>query len=328
MSRPLKISSGFTRLVVALSLTQIFPACDAERPGPANAAGGAPAVPTADSRGIVVLGPPADVPGLRPLGPSPYGKPCNTDAECAAGLTCLTEDGTSWVGGGPPNGYCSEACDEDPGVCRKRDRAATCLAPKSGIGAFCFQGCVLGDPEGGKCRGRTDVACSGFGFSNACVPLCAGDWQCSAGRYCDPSRGVCVTQEPQGDPPGAACDITQFNDTCAGDCAGSGTGLGVCNGLCSLGVRGACNVPPGVRIEPGQSACVTFDVLDGLGDLGLCVQTCACDADCLHPDATCQTSATALPGEPRLCLFEDAPDAGRALTCGGENPSDAGMSTP
>ena len=222
------------------------------------------------------------------------GAACNGDAQCRAGLTCLTERSTAIDGQGPAKGICTADCSTDASVCAGFEPESVCQAisvGKPGGAAYCFAGCSLGEPGFGadKCRGRSDLACSetaagsGQGY---CRPACQNDPHCGS-RFCDLSTGLCGDAKRTGDAVGAYCDANQ--PSCAGACLPHG-GYSECSGACTLGAVGCGeNRDDG---PPYDAFCLLEpSSLSALGDLGYCAKLCDCDGECGRPDAVCQPLA-------------------------------------
>jgi hypothetical protein len=264
-------------------------------------------------------------PGVTTL---PFGDPCDTDADCADGMSCLSPTGTDWFGGGPSFGYCTVPCAEDPAVCAQYTNAI-CVQGSSAAEAYCFEGCSRGPVA--KCDGRVDVACFQVGAANAaCLPTCGSDSQCPDGRFCDIVSGVCVDDEPQGDPVGTPCDLNGEN-TCQGFCDDFG-GYGLCTGFCTVGLDSpGCGIDPADGVNPGDPFCLpVFSQTDAAGDTGLCIQRCDCNGQCLDSESMClawgSADAVELFSSEGICA-RTVMDAGAGLVCEGEVPPDGGMSS-
>jgi hypothetical protein len=260
-------------------------------------------------------------------GPSSFGTPCNADGDCAAGLLCLTADHDIWLGGGIAHGYCSFDCTNDFRICSAFGADTECLTTFAMNEAYCFKTCTFGNASSdAKCRGRTDEACTELGSSlAACLPTCGADADCPVGRYCDFVSGVCLSAQPQGDGIGTTCD--PFGPkTCASGCASIDNFRGVCSGYCVLGADETCGSLGNRDGGAGSTRCVAFSTRMSQGDDGICVQSCRCDSDCIHPDAHCDF--TQEPGNPMgLCLFGEV-DAGRTDAACGPRRETADTSPP
>jgi hypothetical protein len=161
----------------------------------------------------------------------------------------------------------------------------------------------------------------------ACLPTCGSDSQCPDGRFCDIVSGVCVDDEPQGDPVGTPCDLDGAN-TCQGFCDDFG-GYGLCTGFCTVGLDApGCGVDPADGVNPGDPFCLpVFSQTDAAGDTGLCIQRCDCNDNCLDSQALCLSwgSADAVDAfsSEGVCARTTA-DAGAGLTCGAGPQVDGG----
>lgn len=223
-----------------------------------------------------------------PVAPSDVGKRCQLDDDCAGGLRCLTASSDDWLGGGAPNGYCSQDCFEDQTVCG----GGVCLQTSESE-AYCVELCDLGLPDASKCHGREDLSCTPLSASDGsflayCSPTCRSDADCD-GRKCDLGWGNCVDELPDGAPIGAQCERDNDCQTnfCYGTELADGSQHAVCTGICTLGASAGCGFEQNIAEEPGQPICLP--PISGLsaGDLGLCQQSCNCNEQCLHPDALC-----------------------------------------
>lgn len=219
---------------------------------------------------------------------------CTSDAQCGAGLKCLTASGNDWGNGGAANGYCTAECDtSDNSTCSTLTAGAQCIPTPSGN--YCMPSCEPGTASASKCRGRADVACDMVTWSNivsggVCRPMCRGDQDCD-GRKCLLGDGICVDTLPGTDPIGAPCDPDAEETSCAsGQCIGGltdgTTTAGYCTGLCSFGAGGCGSVSP-TPASGGDGSCFPVFSGGGAGDLGMCMQTCNCDADCLSDKYVC-----------------------------------------
>lgn len=252
----------------------------------------------------------------RPL----LGRSCRRDDECggAVGLRCWSahEDHLDGLGA-PPSGVCTADCSTDAD-CRFFDQRSVCaswaevplgLAPATNpVARLCMQGCALGAPSGPtKCHGRSDFACRPFAPANAksclrgeacaegsfcfrgicresaCGPRCNSSDDC-AGRYCNPSTGLCDEAEPQSVPIGAECG---GDPDPTSECRG-GVCLNVDDGGRSIKLTCTQSCTLGSLCAEGRGACVSprFDN-HALGDVGYCLQRCDCDDDCTHPADRC-----------------------------------------
>lgn len=223
-----------------------------------------------------------------PTGPSSsqLGAACARTADCGAGLLCLTATGEEWLGGGPPNGFCSADCNTGGDeLCGSIEADSLCVGV-SDTASYCIPTCTTGSAAGPKCQDRPDVACDPVVFSDLgvaiCRPMCRGDEDCN-GRLCDFATGSCVDDLPTGDPLGSSCNPETEQTNCStGFCLGGSTegttDVGYCTGWCTVGA-GGCGSTDG-SVNAGDSFCLPAWSGTSVGDLGLCVQTCDCDADC------------------------------------------------
>jgi hypothetical protein len=274
-----------------------------------------------------------------PSDAAPFGAFCDSDAECEDGLTCLTAEGSEWLGGGPAGGYCSLSCAQDPTICQQKYPNSMCITGSGGE-KFCFEACQHGDSlfGGEKCHSRVNSACyylSSTSAASACLPSCGYDDECPAGRYCDLALGVCVDEQPAGLPIGTKCDPDSAENPCTGFCIELRTGQGVCSGSCTYGAPGACGVPPDEN-PVGSGICLPlYDLAnDGVGDTGLCVQRCNTADDCLSPGSICsefndtateeayQAKGLCVPG---LAVGDGGTDSGSTPA---DAASDSGASAP
>lgn len=257
-----------------------------------------------------------------PTGPSPFGKMCESAADCAPGLLCLQSDGDDWLGGGPGHGYCSLDCTADPDLCLAYDSRARCLTGRQMAEAYCMKGCTLGDATGeAKCAGRQDLSCALVGLLPSCLPNCGGDADCPADRHCNEADGNCVAGPRTGDPAGVACDPSEFTTNCDAYCSTLENGEGVCSGLCTIGAPYACNVPVDIADVVGTPLCMSF-IGNRPGDVGMCVQRCRCNGDCDHPSAYCDLERPEAHDGIGVCLYDYRAEPGTlGVQC--STPSDA-----
>lgn len=242
---------------------------------------------------------------------SMFGAPCETDSQCA-GFTCVGSDSDSFDGDGPPGGLCTRDCSGQPEVCERLDVESICVATDE-THAYCLQRCEYGpsslkgfDPE--KCFGRSDFACTpsptlpardcdvdrdcpaggtclaGLCSFGMCLPRCAADAQCPAGRYCDPLWGSCTDHPLRGLRFGSDCDpnASDPDEQCSGLCDTRDDGVSVCEEPCTIGAIPACAFDG----ETGPAAfCLGSSQLpnSGYGDMGSCVGLCDCHDECRGP---------------------------------------------
>lgn len=225
--------------------------------------------------------------GPQPVTPSQLlAAPCTRDVDCGAGLFCLTTESDNWLGGGPSNGFCTADCNAGGDeLCMGIDPDSICIGVTETL-AYCTPTCLPGDVAATKCQDRPDVACDPITLSDAgiafCRPMCRGDGDCE-GRACDLSSGSCVDELPDGDPIGATCDPNAATNNCTTSFCMSGSTEGTadngyCTGLCTVGT-GGCGSSDGT-LAAGDGFCLPAWSGTSVGDLGLCTQSCNCDAEC------------------------------------------------
>jgi hypothetical protein len=224
------------------------------------------------------------------------GARCASDGDCAGGAFCMTASGNDFLGqGGPAGGYCTFACNATA-ECTELDPSSVCSPVGPDDSSVCIRTCLSkeADPGEAKCLNRTDVACESvvtqgiepftadrqLGF---CAPRCGSDDECPAGRVCHRQGGVCTDLPAPGAPVGSACGVDTDCDGRA--CEDQVDGVGVCTANCVLGSLSGCGF--GGSAEPREAACVIPAISagrfsEGPGDLGLCLELCDVDADCLR----------------------------------------------
>jgi hypothetical protein len=253
--------------------------------GATGGTGGAGGDGTGGSAGGDDAGVPPTDDGGTPPGTSDLGKACETDDQCAGGLTCLKSTDTAlYNSGGPANGYCTLDCTGNDSVCATyggncQNFAATTDDPFKG---YCMLNCEYGSADrSNKCLGRADVGCSSDTFS--CMPVCGQDSDCPSGRLCDPGTGVCVDTLKAGDLLGSHC---QSSDTCAATCIQNQSDTGqlstFCSGSCVLGRTDGCHYKQGsLGGASSQAGFCLFGLPNAqLGDVGFCAQLCDRDNQC------------------------------------------------
>lgn len=240
---------------------------------------------------------------LRPT----VSRPCESNEDCGDGLNCFTADSDDFFGGGPAGGYCSVACQADDD-CAAVDPDAQCIPSLDGESGLCVRTCLSKSPESlveNKCLGRSDVVCRSVAelgieeFSAVrqegwCFPQCGSDEDCP-GRVCNLASGLCVDDRPTGGEIGAACEA---DSDCQGNvCVGVGDQLftdgGVflgftdafCSAPCVFGQPVGCGFGP--TAESRDSVCGIprirgFFTDEGIGDVGLCLDVCDVDEDCVQ----------------------------------------------
>jgi len=235
----------------------------------------------------------------------PLGMACLVDTDCGPALKCLQSTSSDFLGGGPPNGFCTLDCtadfnsstlpastpDSGLGVCRTLALDSVCLgaAPSSVLQgkAFCVPGCTVGTSAGAECQNRLDVVCTpanpGTGDPRGyCSPRCRNDADCGS-RTCDLLQGVCVDAgSTSGLPVGASCTGSGA-DPCAGFCFPIDTssdagqlGPGFCSAPCRLGTVGC-----GATTTNPTAACLFGGATSVQGDEGACAPLCNCNDVCV-----------------------------------------------
>jgi hypothetical protein len=217
------------------------------------------------------------------------GRPCRADADCGAGLGCITANSDDFFGqGGPAGGYCTKACD-DTAECQDVDEKSECLSFNSTGTGMCFRTCLTRTPPPGeeKCLGRDNLACTSEAIlaggspsaqreTGWCLPRCSSDIECP-GRVCNLTNGICQRAQLEGLPIGAACDTES-------DCAGRECQFTVsdtqrtCSAQCVFLGNGFQPSSCGFSSPPRGAGCAVTPT--GVGDVGYCVELCATDSDC------------------------------------------------
>ena len=271
--------------------------------------------------------------GAGNAGASLFGATCTTDAQCSAGLICLTSNAVE--GTGPSNGVCTVACTSHSD-CIALEAGSGCvdLSPSDTQHGYCMNGCTLGNNDASKCNGRPDFLCADLSAvaQPLCVPWCRADIECGQGMFCDHGTGSCVGSKPKGDPDGTACVpaitnastgvvVTPGSDNCEGFCLRtSDTGVtpptGVCAETCGAFLDcgyGRGSKPTGLCLGGGTTT-------TGVLELGYCLAACDCTANCPLPGDVCrawasdeQAYATDL-NTRGLCL-SDASDTSEVTVC-------------
>jgi hypothetical protein len=244
------------------------------------------------------------------------GLPCNSDRDCGTILNCMKATGNDIVSqGGPAGGYCSFKCsDMADAKCTTLGGSCNDLGTMAVPALYCLQSCTLGGDATTKCHARTDVACfpsTSVATSNAglCVPTCSSDVECPTGRSC--AFNICfdssVVTGPMGltgDPLGSHCDPSlagTANDTCKEQCVGAvGMPPAFCSTYCVVNSVTACNFVDKMTPLTGEHGiCAPATTISGtgngaIGDVGICVQQCDKNADCLDQTDTlvCNTTDT------------------------------------
>lgn len=267
-----------------------------------------------------------------------FGRACSKGADCGLELDCIDANSSKLARGGPPRGLCTTSCRDNPEACRELADDALCI--DFGDDSFCVEGCEYGTPDPmafdrEKCHGRRefvcrpvllegkgscdedddcdpDEACSGetcHPAVTACMPQCNGDFDCPAGRFCDPKTGECIDDVPGGRQLGESCRPDA--DDCRGVCAQvGGASDWRCAEPCTLGVYPSCGSPT----DPAEVGCAVLSGLDAsFGDLGWCARLCDCNDDC-PVGRQCVTVDREYLGRPGYCGVPSADSVVRA-TC-------------
>src|SRR5262249_19875965 len=73
------------------------------------------------------------------------GKSCGKDADCAAGLVCLTATGNSLRSGGPAGGLCTLSCSaHSQADCNAVDTGSVCISDTDHTFSYCYELCAEG----------------------------------------------------------------------------------------------------------------------------------------------------------------------------------------
>lgn len=268
------------------------------------------------------------------------GRRCLQDSECAAGMTCITQDATGPLLGGIQGGLCTAQCASDLD-CERIDRNSLC-APYDDAGTprdtsddtgVCVETCLPGSSDV-KCHDRVEMSCYPIAVDlGLCLPTCTSDYNCEP-RVCDLSSGFCIdaADRPAGGLPiGSACDPT--NDQCAGYCVDTQDGSGLCTSDCNLaGLISASGCGTDPRSPEVDALCYYAGADDALGDVGLCAELCDCDDDCARSDMVCDAMPTMLQqitGHVGACFVSnpDIDGGTMGIPCG-PSSGDAGPTTP
>ncbi|MEN9579301.1 MAG: hypothetical protein RJA70_2310 [Pseudomonadota bacterium] len=220
------------------------------------------------------------------------GMLCETDSDCAEGLTCLLESAFFLDEGTIPMGMCTARCEDDPELCPSLDVESSCLTeqtdpndPASTVG-YCVDLCIVGQNSG--CNGVLDRYCQqlqddGVG---ACWPRCFDEGSCGPNKVCDGSTGSCLDAERPGKQLGEVCKTA--DDCNGGICYLSDKNAGgICTEQCIFTpFRGACGdtgdaqTPPEFMCMPSVAVLLDQNAAFDFGDLGLCTPQCDVDGDC------------------------------------------------
>lgn len=252
-----------------------------------------------------------------PGGLGGVGDSCETDGDCASGMSCLDES-TPYFGGVYPHGICTASCAGDPYLCDAL--GGGCIGDETE--ALCLPLCQIGG-TGIKCRADQTCVLADPTYSiGFCDAMCRDDMDCPADLFCDGSLGLCMEEPAAGLEVGEPCTS---GDECAGHVCLPPTPDGT-SGVCSA----FCNLPEGLSpcarardtVDPAPGACdiVTSSIVNGVylapGDMGICSATCDIGGDPCEPGWTCAElipEVAEMIGHDGLCLFSDlvaTPDAG------------------
>jgi len=298
--------------------------------GPGGCAGAQVCTTDGTAFGACVCPQPAPSPG--PVRDDVVGAPCTADTDCGSNLFCWTEStlGLAGLPGGPTGGYCTARCQLDT-TCLAIEPFAHCFTFATDTPGLCFAGCISEGPAVGevKCLGRTNLACWSipelFGQTKTpmlrdrgvCFPKCDSDEDCP-GRRCNRSFRVAVCSD---DPPrpesGAIGDACTGPDDCTfGLCRDLGGGASACSASCVVGSPSSCGY--GASATQRDAECLLpFEWSGGssfgVGDIGLCAESCTESSDCKQPGFVCEATFV---GDDirRYCTFHAsaASDAGTA----------------
>ncbi|MBN2193461.1 MAG: hypothetical protein JW751_11655 [Polyangiaceae bacterium] len=342
-ARPFPLFRGLARLWWLPPLTCLAAACEegGRRPPHPSGSGGAAGAPAGGGTQLLSEG------GAN-AGAVFLGRRCitsidTTSIDCGDRLECLTVDSEAFDGEGPPGGYCTLPCADDPAICEELAAGASCQEVGGTGERYCLLGCELGElasGSGAKCHGRRDTACeeprSGAGGA-ACVPRCNADTDCCApgvvcgpARYCNPSTGLCSTERRSGSSIGSRCSGVE-DDSCRGVCRaveGSHGSRFACSEPCTFGASPACGFFP----EAGSARAYCY-LANNLfvaaarvaGDGGYCAPACDCNDDCADGFACLAFSESRdvlATGRSGVCVWATA--AGRGVACGGAGGVSAG----
>src|SRR5687768_8554809 len=275
--------------------------------GSASGAGGARGAGTSGESGAAGTAGTGGTPGA-------LGSPCTSAADCDTEF-CLTSDSTELDGAGPAGGLCTLVC-ADQSVC-DADAPGTMCVPFSETVALCLEACEPGSANAPKCQSRADVACVAVGtfegttacetiddcavgqvctaavegdptlcspVASACVPVCAGDFDCGSDQYCDFFSGLCAPGSSTGLAIGSPCDPAATTDPCAGFCIGVSETDGMCSGGCAVNsTLAGCGFDGSTT--PADALCLFLPayvdpMAASLNDAGLCGPLCDCNDDC------------------------------------------------
>lgn len=220
---------------------------------------------------------------------------CRSNADCAMGLTCKTEDGAGWSGG-----VCTKTCTasfdcldesrpEVVGFCGTHDGERICLRE-------CLNGFDCGR-EGYTCL-QNNPADTSMMPLRVCRPSCT-ETSCRYGNVCNPWTGRCQAPSaplpPTGQDIGQSCMQMGTTNNCrSGDCVAAqdsrgnytGWNSGYCTGSCTLTAGWSSALLWGTTEFP-RANCPMGSICFPDGDPGIaerdpgtCYKECRSDADC------------------------------------------------
>jgi hypothetical protein len=245
------------------------------------------------------------------------GATCAADTECTSGFMCIKPSDTL-LGGGPSQGYCTMPCQGNSDCA-----AAGGACVGDGVTQpYCLISCTPGAVSADKCGGaRSDLACerlvnnAGMVTGGACYPYCATDADCGTLK-CNIGTGMCVASLPEGLPIGSNCTANVDPDPCLGQCYplqdGTGPVPGFCSAPCAFGRLQGCGYHVGALDASASvaAACaLPISSTGDIGDVGICLQMCDIDKDCLATDFGCDLGAVTT-WKHGVCLPKDTSDAG------------------
>jgi len=280
--------------VVLLGGSALILGCSDGTVTPVNDAGGVVDTPATDTG-------PVDA-GRTPLPPQPLYGSCLNDAECAEGLTCLTESAT-----GLPGGVCNRTCTSaDDCVLFQQGSPPVdgfCQAANAMGQRFCARICANGvdcEREGYSCQvqnaGRLNEV-------RTCIGVCT-ERSCEHGTVCDHESGRCIARgtTPPGRTLGQTCQRTLDpmstaatrcrSDLCQAETLPDSQGRQVYTGYNGGQCIARCILPQGYNPStlwdeprlprancPEGGVCFVNGSL-ARGDLGICLDECTTDSDC------------------------------------------------
>jgi hypothetical protein len=230
-------------------------------------------------------------PPVEPVPLGTLGITCALDSDCGTGKCSQVTDYDNILGGGPPNGYCTQACAVDADC----PADGACIPDGYGSGQ-CFLECAFGEPQitsfdmpldPTKCHGREDVRCQKLqGGAEVCLPICGADAQCD-GRVCDARRALCTDAPHKGKALGEDCNPDAEAPECAGICLSIGPDGGPFKNMCTSPCVMAGAFPDTYDCGgPDKGLCV-YSSGHGAGDHGYCAELCTAQYQCNYPSFFC-----------------------------------------